>query len=262
MKRPTRNTVPRTSGRAIPRNTAGNDGIAVTVTDSASSVEKMDENAGESARNDVAGVARKSRRDSNGCLLLRPGQPHIGSKLDDALETKICGFIAAGMTMTDSALLCDVNRESVHRWKQRGMDEPESRYGLFLERVTKAEVSCKAIWVRNVARSDDWRAFAFLLKAKWPAEFIERTELSGPDGTLLALGNSAFNVVVNLSGPEPGEFTVIDHRHQEAATIPDPFATPPEPPRVPDPRTLKQSPAKKLSPYDPQAGRLYERGIE
>jgi hypothetical protein len=70
--------------------------------------EETGETGGESPRNDVP---RRSRvRDANGCLELRPGQPHIGSKLDDELEQKICNFVSGGMSWTDSARLCGVDR--------------------------------------------------------------------------------------------------------------------------------------------------------
>lgn len=174
----------------------------------------IDEIEERSARNDVGPSHARPRRDAKGCLLLREGQPSIGSKLDDALEKKLCGFIVGGLRFTDAATLCDIDRVTVHRWKQRGLDEPESRYALFLERITKAEATCKALWVARVARSDDFRAQAFLLKAYWPNEFSERTEISGPGGEPLALGASPFNVVVNLSGAEQ-EFRIVDHTHDE-----------------------------------------------
>jgi hypothetical protein len=37
---------------------------------------------------------------------------------------------------------------------------------------------------------------AFLLKAKWPREFIERTELTGAEGSALSIGNTAFKLEI------------------------------------------------------------------
>jgi len=174
-------------------------------------------------------VRRSRLRDEFGRLLLRPDQPHIGSKLDDELEERICGYIAQGMTLTDSCGLCDVDRVTIGRWKERGLDEPESRYGLFLDRCQKAELSCKKVWIARIAGDLDWRALAFLLKARWPESFAEyvRQELSGPGGIPLPAGNP-FQVNVNVStSGAPEQFTVIDHSgdsdsHKPSERLPEP----------------------------------------
>jgi len=186
-------------------------------------------NVGKTARNDAA--RPRARDPETGKLLLRPGQPHIGSKLDYDLEKRICECIAQGLTIIDSCGLCDIDAATLYRWKERGESEPESRYGEFQRACEKAELECKKVWIAKVAASDDWRAHAFLLKAKYPKEYTEhvRQELSGPDGLPIAVNNqNPFQVIVELGGDPNPTFTVVDHRtepHQESATLPDPFST-------------------------------------
>jgi hypothetical protein len=70
---------------------------------------------------------------------LRPGQPNALSKLDNALEKKICGFIASGMVWEDACQLCGIHRKTAWDWKCRG-DAGERRYVQFLENTSLAEL--------------------------------------------------------------------------------------------------------------------------
>lgn len=229
---------------------------------SAGNGQKMMEIGGKSAPDDVARVARA--RDSDGRLLLRPGQICVGGKLDDELEQRICGYIAEGLTITDACGLCDISRETLHRWKERGVDEPGSRYAQFLEKCEKAELSCKRVWVKRIAADLDWRAVAWLAARRWPASFTEytRQELSGPDGVPLPSGNP-FNVVVHV-GPTPeGEtFSVIDHRvppaelngQSQSTPLPDPWESG-EAPNPAEPIAPDEPSPQPVSIYDPLGSR-------
>jgi hypothetical protein len=222
---------------------------------------------GETVQNSPVNESTRSRaraRDpETGNLLLRPGQASIGSRLDDELEQKIVSLIASGQTWTDACLLCDLDRTTAYKWKARGEEEPESRYGLFLQRINKAEVACKAIWVQKVARSDQWQAQAFLLKAKWPAEFIERTELVGAEGAPLALGN-AFNVIIQAPPADPNEiWKTVDHRGDKSdeSSLAEVIANHKPSEVLPDPVEHYSSPAErsmpgiKVNPLDPLGSR-------
>jgi hypothetical protein len=151
-------------------------------------VEKIEAESDKSAKGGESGVESPAlkRRDrvrdpQTGRLTLREGQACIGSRLDDALEEKIVGFIASGMSWIDSCRLCDLDAATPYRWKQKGEEQPGSRYALFLERINKAETACKAIWVRNVSRSDDWRSICIPAESEvaWRIRGTYRIDGSG-----------------------------------------------------------------------------------
>lgn len=243
-------------------------GVAGLIGDSGSQAEKSAGNGGsiekmaeKSARNDAE--RPRARDPITGNLLLREGQPHIGSKLDNRLEQRICEYLGQGMTLVDSCGLCDIDVSTLHRWRERGASEPESRYGTFLRNCEKAELQCKRVWVQRIAGDLDWRAVAWLAARRWPGSFTEysRQELSGPDGTPLPNSNP---FVINVSmgaAPADEKWTVIDHRSAEQLNghieSPDPFGERPEEPNLATPQASPDEPEalQPLSPYDPLSAR-------
>jgi hypothetical protein len=53
---------------------------------------------------------------------------------------------------------------------------------------------------------------------------VERTELTGAEGSPLTIGNAAFAVNVTMMGPEHEEFSVVDHSQESAGALPAPKA--------------------------------------
>jgi hypothetical protein len=79
-------------------------------------------------------LARRARvRDENGKLELRPGQPALNCLFDVEMEQRICGFIADGMSYLDSAKLAGIDPVTLYRWRTKGEEEPDSRFGEFLQ---------------------------------------------------------------------------------------------------------------------------------
>jgi hypothetical protein len=125
-------------------------------------------------------------------------------------------------------------RDTSLNWRNRGtayLANPEecpenARYGLFVQRIEEAELRCKATVIGKLLQSDDWRGWRFWLvnrtDGEWKSEHI-KSEISGPDGAPLALGNP-FQFSIHLSGPEikDSDFKIIDHTHDD---LPDDPAT-------------------------------------
>lgn len=135
------------------------------------------------------------RADSNGdkeCLLT------------DALEKRICGHLKTGASFADAALLCGIGSRTMTKWRTKGVEEPDSRFGQFLEATELARTQWKVSAIERINRSTDWKALWKLLCAKFPLEYRNymsvSTEMSGPDGgPIPVLGGGGFTVVLELS---------------------------------------------------------------
>src|SRR5258708_37244537 len=64
-------------------------------------------------------------------LALKPGQPSARSKLTYEVQEKICGAVRAGQTFESAPSLAHIDRTTFNDWRQRGQQEPASRYGEF-----------------------------------------------------------------------------------------------------------------------------------
>lgn len=154
---------------------------------------------------------------------LLPGQPFPGCKLNDALQEKICGFIAAALTWNDACQLVGISRSAAWEWRTRGaayLDDPvghvgDARFGSFLEAVELAKTRSKAILIRKIIGSDDWRAAKWLLCNRFPSEYKDQFEISGPEGQPLSIGGNQFNVIMELPDLGPLEWKTVDHRSDE-----------------------------------------------
>jgi transposase len=143
------------------------------------------------------------------------------SKLSDYVESEICKYVANGLSYSDAARLVGIHRSTSWNWKKRGdayHEDPvanaaDERFGQFADRLIEAELKAKVWMIASIQRDPDWRAKAFLLKARYKEEFAEmahlQSEVSGPNGSPLAMNPFQLNVV--LQGPEKIDFRVIDH---------------------------------------------------
>ena len=146
--------------------------------------------------------------------------PSNGSKpclLNDKTEAKICEYLRSGASLVDASVMTGVGESTVTDWRRRGVEDPESRFGLFLERTDEARTAWKTRAIRKITESSDWKASWKLLCARFPHEFRNfmnvNAELTGADGgPMQVMGGGGFNVVLELhdkSGQEQEkEFTV------------------------------------------------------
>jgi hypothetical protein len=150
---------------------------------------------------------------------LRPGQPNALSKLDNALEKKICGFIARGMVWEDACQLCGIHRKTAWDWKCRG-DAGEPRYVQFLEKTSLAELRAKALLIGKIRNNPDWKAQKFLLCNRYPKEFRDHIvqEVTGPSGGSIPVAVNPFEVEIIMAGDPDPKFTTIDHRNEPTTT--------------------------------------------
>lgn len=171
--------------------------------------------------------------------------------LNDEVEAVICGYISKGLTWSDAARLAGTHRSTCWNWKTKGLaylDDPaarpeDERYARFVERCEEAELASKVLLVDQISRDPDWRAKAWILKARFPKEFTEftRQELSGPEGSPVALNvtNQPFQVIFSMPKPDA----------TEEWKIVEPIAPP-------------EDQSANISKFDPLGLRGYEKGIK
>jgi hypothetical protein len=142
-------------------------------------------------------------------LRRKPGQPSPYSKLNNAIESKICQYIQAGLRYEDACGMCDITRQTYHNWRVRGAEDPKGRYGKFLAKCEKALLQSKAAMVAKLRVHDDPRWTWKLMINRWPDEFREafalRQEISGPAGgpVPVAMALNPFQVEVIINGELP-----------------------------------------------------------
>lgn len=145
------------------------------------------------------------------------GRPSAHSKLTNKVQEKVCGFIAGGLRIEDACALSGIHRSTLWVWKDKGA-AGEERYKEFVEAVELAETKSKALLVGEIRRDPDWKAKKWLLMNRFPKEFRDHytQEVTGPDGSPIAVSMNPFIVNVSLSSNEPEtEFTTINHQNGE-----------------------------------------------
>ena len=93
-------------------------------------------------------------------------------KYTEKIKTLIFAAIERGLSYKDTCKLVGISQKTFYNW----MDAKPG----FKERVEHNQIHGKLQLIRAVAekRLDDWRAAAWLLSHKYPAEFSERRTIS------------------------------------------------------------------------------------
>jgi hypothetical protein len=110
------------------------------------------------------------------------------TKLTTEVQDRIVAALRAGNYQETAAAYAGISRTAFFDWLERGRNEPESIYAVFLDAVEKAKADAE---VRDVALIDkaahdgSWQAAAWKLERKFPNKWgrVNRTEISGPDGS-------------------------------------------------------------------------------
>jgi hypothetical protein len=130
--------------------------------------------------------------------------------LTDALQKRLCNHLRDGASFADAATLCGIGSRTITTWRTKGVENPDSRYGEFLEATELARTQWKVSAIERINQSADWKALWKLLCAKFPLEYRNymsvSTEMSGPDGgPIPIIGNGGFTVVLELNQPGQNE---------------------------------------------------------
>jgi hypothetical protein len=91
-------------------------------------------------------------------LALKPGQPSARSKLTDEVQGKICHAVRGSQTLECAAALVHIDRTTLNDWRQRGQQEPDSRYGEFNRALEAALLESEAMMVHAIVTDPDWKA--------------------------------------------------------------------------------------------------------
>jgi hypothetical protein len=122
------------------------------------------------------------------------GRPH---KLTAAVQGRIVEAVRAGATREQAAAAAGIGKRTLQRWLAQGEgNRPPARFERFAAALREAEAGMVVDAVEGIqeaARAGDWRARAWLLERRHPAEWGRRTahELTGRDGKPIAVREEA-----------------------------------------------------------------------
>jgi hypothetical protein len=114
--------------------------------------------------------------------------------LTAAVQTRIVDAVRAGATREQAAAAAGIGKRTLQRWLAHGEgDRAAARFASFAAALREAEAAMVVDAVEGIqqaAQAGDWRARAWLLERRFPAEWGRRSahELSGPAGEPLELG--------------------------------------------------------------------------
>lgn len=100
-------------------------------------------------------------------------------KLNKELIKELCGHIENGNTNKDSCLLCGVSESMFYEWLQNAekhIAEGKNTIEVeLLESVKKAQAKFKDFHLQriSIASKDDWKASAWILERKFPADYAK-----------------------------------------------------------------------------------------
>jgi len=96
-------------------------------------------------------------------------------KLNNNLKTIIYAAVKRGLSYKDTCMLAGISESSFYNWLRTRPD--------FKKQIEYNKVHGKLELIRAVAdkRLEDWRAAAWLLSHKYPAEFSERRVITTDD---------------------------------------------------------------------------------
>jgi len=100
--------------------------------------------------------------------------------LTPEVRDKVVMALSIGNYRKDAAGFAGVDPRTLHRWLAKGRSDPGGEYGGFARDVAEAEGRAKIAalgCVQKAARDGDWRAAAWLLERKHPAEFSDKSQL-------------------------------------------------------------------------------------
>jgi hypothetical protein len=95
------------------------------------------------------------------------------SLLNAKLEKQICGLLSDGVPIGATCDCVGISTRTYHGWIEKGEADPTSLYAHFMRATMRARGEARAVLVRKIKASDDWRAHSWLLSHCWPQEFSE-----------------------------------------------------------------------------------------
>lgn len=111
------------------------------------------------------------------------GKPGRKFKIGDKQRAEIIAILTVGASRQDAADYIGLNYKNLYNYWHRFPD--------FDEEMRQAEAKGKIHHLNKLAKSEDWRASAFMLERKWWQEFGKKdkvqNEHSGKDGKGLTI---------------------------------------------------------------------------
>lgn len=103
------------------------------------------------------------------------------SKLDDEAQAKVIKAIKQGAYRWAAARMAGVSTKTFYNWLEKGAQSPTGRcqYAKFLQAVeaAEAEVQQRGVLFIQTAGRKDWRAMAWYLEHRFPADFSMKLHL-------------------------------------------------------------------------------------
>lgn len=101
------------------------------------------------------------------------------SKLTTDIQTKILLAVRKGNYQSTAAKWAGVSVRSFHGWIEKGRNEPNSKYGQFLQALQEAEAEAEIVALQHLRRlsEKDWHGWAWFLSRKNPAAWGRKDKL-------------------------------------------------------------------------------------
>ena len=97
-----------------------------------------------------------------------PGRP---SKLDTTTQQKFLDAVREGLPYSTACALAGIAETTLHNWRLKGEQDPDSPYFEFLRSVKEAEAEAEAANVKRIRSAADngqWQAAAWILERRHP----------------------------------------------------------------------------------------------
>jgi hypothetical protein len=147
------------------------------------------------------------------------------TKLNQQLQRRVCALLSQGHTIATVSAMVSIGERTFYEWCEK---HPQ-----FSQATTCAIGKSKIALVNKLRRSDDWRASAFLLERRFPAEFgrvevreIPLTEnqkqidvafiLNMPDGTQRQTSWEEAREMVAIAGKQKAPALASEHEENAA----------------------------------------------
>lgn len=98
-------------------------------------------------------------------------------RFNEEIVEQLCNAREHGLNITDCANLCNISRQTLHDWLDKGKKAKSGKYKKFYERFQKANTKFKFYHLDKITKNDSWQASAWILERTFPEEFGKKDKV-------------------------------------------------------------------------------------
>lgn len=99
------------------------------------------------------------------------------NKFNEEICNDLCKYRAEGLTISDCAALCGIERHTVSAWVKKGKSSKTGKHRDFYKKWVKATAKFKRLHQKKISDSEDWRASKYLLEVTDPEHYVVNDKL-------------------------------------------------------------------------------------